>query len=57
MYWHRMERKLQVTAVPTQVPEIARPGLAMDRAGWQVGASGASAQHEGRGAGNAAKTA
>lgn len=31
LFWNGMERKPQVTAVPTQVLEIVRPGLATDR--------------------------
>lgn len=31
LFWNGMERKPQVTSVPTQVLEIVRPGLAMDR--------------------------
>lgn len=39
LFWNGMERKPQVTAVPTQVLEIVRPGLAMDRGSELAGTS------------------
>lgn len=39
LFWNGMERKPQVTAVPTQVLEIVRPGLATDRGSELAGTS------------------
>lgn len=39
LFWNGMERKPHVTAVPTQVLEIVRPGLATDRGSELAGTS------------------
>lgn len=47
LFWNGMERKPQVTAVPTQVLEIVRPGLATERGSELAGTSARAVQARG----------